>query len=646
MRGVYKFVISGVLALVVVIGVLLFVWNWDWFVPFANREASAALSRPVTIRHLHLSLARNPIIEADGVVVGNPPQFPADATPLIRIDRLGVTLDGMAWLLHRTVGLLEINLIRPVIEARALPDGANNWTLGSGSGSGSGTQQAAGGARPTFGALHIEDGRVHAIDPRLKADFVIDIATRDAPASASPAQRQKESEIVATARGTYAGQPVRGQFTGGALLAIRSKSNPYPVDLHLENGPSHVEIKGALLDPTSFGGANIRLDLAGTNMALLTPLVGFALPQTKPFALSGDLDYAAQRIRFTEIRGRIGNSDLAGEISSDPGPTRQQVTANLDSNRVDLEDFAGLLGTNPAGPPAPPNAPLFSSKPIDLPALRFADFDVKYRGKRIEGRFQPLDDVAADLTMKDGAISLHPLSFGVGQGHIEGTIALTPRGKLMVARADVDFRQVDFARMMAATHTFSGFGLIGGRAEIEGAGDSVAGILGGADGEVKLFMTGGDISALLVNLSSLDFATSLLSALGVPQKTPIRCMVTDLPISRGDVDLRTVLLDTDAANVTGHGSVNLRTETLNISLNTEAKHFSIGSLHGPIEIGGHLRSPAIRPGAETVARAGLAAGLGALLTPLGALLPTIQLGLGKNNDCNALVRTAEQPPQR
>jgi len=38
------------------------------------------------------------------------------------------------------------------------------------------------------------------------------------------------------------------------------------------------------------------------------------------------------------------------------------------------------------------------------------------------------------------------------------------------------------------------------------------------------------------------------------------------------------------------------------------------------------------------------AALGVVLTPLAALLPTIQLGLGKDNDCGALIRRAENTP--
>jgi len=105
-----------------------------------------------------------------------------------------------------------------------------------------------------------------------------------------------------------------------------------------------------------------------------------------------------------------------------------------------------------------------------------------------------------------------------------------------------------------------------------------------------------------------------------------------------------MVLDTKAANVTGSGTINLRSEALDLQLKTEAKHFSIGSLPGPINIGGTLKNPSIRPGAETVARGAAAGVLGALLTPLAALLPTIQLGLGEDNNCAALIRETRRAP--
>jgi uncharacterized protein involved in outer membrane biogenesis len=156
---------------------------------------------------------------------------------------------------------------------------------------------------------------------------------------------------------------------------------------------------------------------------------------------------------------------------------------------------------------------------------------------------------------------------------------------------------------------------------------------------------GGDISALLVDLSGLEFGNALMSALGIPNKAQLRCLVTDFVLQHGDLRAKTMLLDTSEADVFGTGGLNLRNEKLDFRLRTDAKHFSIGTLKTDILIDGTLKDPSIAPAAgELAARAGAAVALGVLLTPLGALLPTIQLGTGPDNDCAPALQQAERGP--
>ena len=646
LRGRPWLYITGALLAAAV--VLVAVWNWDWFIPRVERIASAKLGRPVHIAHLHVRIARNPVLEVDGLVVDNPPGFPAPG-PFARIARLAVTLNGPAWLHGRVVVVPSIVVDKPDVNATALPDGRNNWTFQA-FGAPSGKSP---GSSPKIGDLRITDGHVHAVDPKLKADFHIDIAT-------SAAAQDHPAQIVAQAHGTYADQPITGRFTGGALLTLRDRKNPYPIDLALANGDTHVTLRGTVQDPLAFAGTNLKVSLAGQSLARLTPLFGVPAPATPPYTLTGDVSYADKRIRLEHLVGQMGRSDLDGDIAIDPGPQRPVATVNLHSRQVDLADLGGMIGGTPGTATTPGETPqqretlrradaspwLIPHTKLDLPRLKAADVTLHYRGDHIEGKFIPLDDVVADVTIKDGALRAHPVSFGVGRGRIllDLAAAETPAHQLR-ARADVDFRQVDVARLMSATHAFGGAGTIGGHAVVEGIGDSVAAILGDGDGELKLFMVGGDLSALLVDLSGLEFGNALFSALGLPKKTQVRCLITDFALQDGQMRTRTLLLDTVEANVIGKGAFNLRDELIDYQLRTQPKHFTIGSLPAPINITGHLKSPSIRPDAkELAARGALAVGLGVLLSPVAALLPTIQLGLGKNNDCGALLREAHGTP--
>jgi hypothetical protein len=73
-----------------------------------------------------------------------------------------------------------------------------------------------------------------------------------------------------------------------------------------------------------------------------------------------------------------------------------------------------------------------------------------------------------------------------------------------------------------------------------------------------------------------------------------------------------------------------------------AAHFSIGSLHTPINISGPLKHPRIRPEVGELALRGGAAGALAVLLPPLAILPTIEFGQDESRECAA--RISSVPP--
>ena len=451
-----------------------------------------------------------------------------------------------------------------------------------------------------------------------------------------------------------------GEFVGGALLSLRDAAHPYPIDLRLANGQLRVSLVGTVQDPGKFGGARLKLRFSGADMSALFPLTGIPIPPTPPFSIAGDVDYARPKIRFTHFAGIVGSSDLNGDIEEDPGVGgKPDVTMDLWSRRVDLADLGGFVGTPPGKKSTPGQTAaqeraltqaeakktLLPNTPINLPKLRAANVHLKYRGEHIENRATPFDNISAAVDVVDGEITVHPVSVAVGSGHIVGNIDLVPGANDVVkARADIAFQHIDLSRVMQATHTFKGQGLLGGEARIDAAGNSLASMMGQGNGEVKLILLGGgNMSALLVDLTGLEFGNALLSAMGLPNRANIECFVADMPMQGGIAATKVLLLDTDEGRITGQGSIDFRDQTLDYSLTTRSKHFSIGSLPGPINVSGPLGSPSIRPGAEVVARAGAATGLGILLTPLGALLPTIQFGVGDDNACTRATQEEKRP---
>jgi uncharacterized protein involved in outer membrane biogenesis len=631
---------------------LVILWNWDWFIPIVEGQASAQLGRRVTLSHLHVHLGRTTRIVADDLVVNNPTGFPSDIPPLARIGHLGIDIDVMAYIHNRIISIPRIDLDHPVLAVRGLPDGSNNYTLQLKTSPASKPAQPP-SPPPKLGDITIEDGQLNAQIPKLKADFHATIATH--AAEGIVARNGGTSEITAEAQGSYAGHPITAGLTAGAILTVTDKTKPFPLDLHIANGDTHVSLTGTIEDPLAFAGTNLRLVLSGSNMDNLYPLTGIPIPSTPAYHISGQLDYVAatKRIRFNDVEGVVGNSDIEGTIAEAPQGTKPDVTMDLASRHVDLADLGGFIGTKPGSATTRTASPaqrravarsaadtnsLLPTTPVNLPKLDAANIHLHYDGHHIEGRSIPLDSLIVKLDIVNGAIDVHPVIFTIGTGRVQGDIALTPEpDKTIKLRADIHFDQVDVSRLMAATHAFQGAGAIGGRAEIDSTGNSVATFLGNGNGGLDLYMSGGNLSALLIDLSGLELGKAILSALGVPSRTDVDCMIGDFDLRQGLVTTRALLVDTGEALIGGTGDLNLKTQTINFQAQSRSKTFSVGNLPTPIKISGTLKHPSIGVGIAPLAvRGGLAVALGFLAAPL-AILPTIELGVGDPHKCGELV---------
>ena len=630
---------------VLLVALLIAFWSWDWFIPLAEARASAALGRPVKIEHLRVDLGQVTAVTAEGLRIANPDGFPEEP-PFATAARATARVDVGAFLKSRQVVLPSIELDQPVVSVLGRADGSRNYDFDFAAPKGD--AEPEGGSAPKVGALRINGGKAHVVIPWLRADFEIALNTQD--------REGQESELVAEAQGTYSGQRIDARMVGGGVLDLRDPNAPWPVDLQLRNGPTSLALKGTLREPLKLGGADLQVNFAGPSMDALVPLTGVPFPTTPPFRLEGRLDYADKRVRLLDASGTVGRSDVEGSITVSVAGSRPDVTVDVHSRSVDLADLGAFIGGQPGRADTPgltadqrraiarreAKPKLLPTSPLNLPRLAAANVHVKYRADRIQGRNMPFDALDSAFDIEDGTVSLHPATFGIGQGRLTAYGTLAPQeGGGFRAKLDIELRRADLSRLLGAAGA-GGAGTLGGVARIDGSGASLSDIMARANGEATVVTVGGNISALLVDLSGLQFGNALLSALGVPSRSKIECLIGDFVLQRGTLKSRTILLDTDSHVVGGGGTLDFGTERLDLRLKTDPKRPTVASFPTPIHLGGTLKDPAIEPElAEAATRAGAAVGLGILFPPL-ALLPTIQLGVGENSECEALHSAGEK----
>lgn len=620
-----------VLAALGTLGVLL--WDWNWFRPLVEAQSSAALGRRVTLERLEVHPGRRTLIVAHGVRVSNPEGF--EGPDLAVFPRLRVVFDAETWVRTRQIVLPLAEAEAPIYSFVQKPDGQNNWTLKA-----LPSLNADPAAPPpvVVGDLVINGGTGRVQLARLGADMEVGLST-----GGEGTQRT----LVIDAKGSYAKLPITIHAVGGSLLSLGDATLPYAVDLAVANGPTRITLKGTLRNPTALASANLDMVLTGPDMALLLPLTGIPIPKTPSYEVAGKLGFGDGLIRFTAIKGRVGSSDLNGALEIDPRPARPVVRGALTSRRLDLEDLAGFIGSEPGRTTTPgqtaaqvqdvqraeDNPKLLPTTPINLPRVRAADIHITFAGASVIGRNVPFNAFSTRLDIDDGHIRLTDLKLGVGGGTIAGTVDLNPVGEALDADAHVTLNRVNLGPLLQAAGWGSGNGPIDGEAKLKGRGASLSAIVAQGDGMLRVAMAkGGEVNALLLDLSGVQLGRALLSAIGIPEKEHIVCMLADFTLRRGVLTSRTLVIDTTDHVITAGGTIDLAREQLEMRVRTLAKRLSVGTLAAPILIRGPFKDLRYVPDVEFAVRAGAAVGLG-LLFPPAALLPMIHLGVGDVAPC-------------
>ena len=626
----FKWITGVLLTLSVLLVLIAAFFDWNWMREPIARRVSSATGRSFAINgDLSVHLALRPRIVANDIVFGNAAwsSEPGMAT----IKRLDFRIDILK-LLAGTVEFPEMALSEPRVVLEVSKDGTPNWVF-------NGQDKNKTVEFPVIGALTVDHGSATYRDPKINTDLAFDIRTLEDGKDAA------QSSLEVVGKGRFKGLPTTLSARGGALLSLRSADHPYPIKASALLGTTKASIDGMLLDPLHLRGEQLNFKLEGSDLALLFPIIGVPIPPTPPYKLAGFLDHAGNVWTFHRLEGTVGQSDLAGDFAVDRGKHPQMITASLVSKKLVMRDLGGFIGADRGKQPArtpPAGDRVLPAEPFSLDKLKAADADVHFVGEKILTEKMPLEKMRAHLVVKNGTLKLAPLDFGFAGGLLVSQIEMDGRQPRIVTRADITAKGLHLEKMfpgskLAAADT----GTMGGHARLAGNGNSIAQMLGAANGEAALIMEGGSVGELMLRLSNLDIANSLMVLLGGDKQVPIRCMVGNFKAVDGDFKVEDLVLDTAKVNITGSGDVNFADESLHLRLVSRSKGFSLASLRGPIAISGTFKTPVLRPEmGGVIARGGIALALGAVTAGIGALLPLLDFGKDKDSNCAALMSQA------
>ncbi|WP_223435577.1 MULTISPECIES: AsmA family protein [unclassified Pseudomonas] len=662
-------------SLVVLLAILVLIiafFDWNRIKPTLNAKVSEELHRPFAINgNLAVVWQREldeggwrawvpwPHVVAQDLSLGNPDwsKQPQMAT----LKRVELRISPLALLAQR-VTIPRIDLTEPNADLQRLADGRANWTFK--------LDPKNPNAKPSswvvdIGAIGFDKGHVTLDDQSLKTqlDLIIDPLGKPIPFSdivgekaAKTAQEKgaapQNYAFSLKVKGQYHGQKLAGEGKIGGLLALQDSARPFPLQAQVKIADTSVELAGTLTDPLNLGALDLRLKLAGSSLGNLYPLTGVTLPDTPPYATDGHLiaklhEPGGAVFHYEAFNGKIGESDIHGSLAYVASQPRPKLSGSLLSNQLLFTDLAPLIGADSnakqkarGGESKQPADKVLPVEEFKTERWRDMDADVEFTGKRIvHSEKLPFNDLYTHLVLTDGVLSLEPLRFGVAGGKLDAQIRLNGRTEPLEGNAKLTGRGFKLKQLFPTFEPMkTSFGELNGDADISGHGNSVAKLLGTANGNLKMLINDGAISRELMELAGLNVGNYVVGKIFGDKEVKINCAAADFDIKTGLATTRLFVFDTENAIIYIDGTANMATEQLDLTITPESKGWRLISLRSPL----YVRGKFIKPDAGVKAvplilrGAGMVV-LGVIAAPAAGLLALVAPSGGEPNQCAPLL---------
>ncbi|MGE5640254.1 MAG: AsmA family protein [Clostridia bacterium] len=517
-------------------------------------------------------------------------------------------------LLAGRVSLPRVNLEHGIVHLEQDAEGRKNWILKS--------DEPHKESRIHIRELALDHGQLTYDDAGRDIHLAADLST-------------DRTGVNFAVKGTYSGQPATGSGHGGPVLALRGNTGaPYPLKAVAQVGATTAQVDGSIAELVGLLGLDIKVTLSGPSMDDLYDVIGVALPSTPAYRTSGRLIRDKTLLRYENFNGKVGESDLSGTLQVDTSGDRPVMTGDVRSNVLNLADLGPTVGTRKQkGGGVLPDAP------FDPKRWRSVNADVKIHAGTIKRPEQlPLEDFTARIRMQDAVLTLDPLEFGTAGGKLAGVIKLDGRKETIRGDADIRVQALQLAKLFPTVKvTRASVGDLNGAIELSGTGNSVARLLGSSNGKIGLFMEGGQVSEFVMQAAAINLWGMTKTKLEGDRQIPIRCVVGDWGVKDGLMDTNALVFDTDVVVVHGSGTINLKSEQLDLTLRPEPKEGSIASLRSPLYLRGSFSHPHPSVDIKSIAARGAGALAMGIINPLLALLPLIDNGPGKDSACGRLI---------
>ena len=533
------------------------------------RRASASLGRPLTVAAARLHVGATAMFELSDLAIENAPG--GTKPEMLHVSHLkaeGGPWSLLLWYLRDrpfVVRRLSVEGVRLLLEHAA--DDRPNWRFG---------EAAPSTHRANFPDLLDVSMRDVEIDLRTSSGRILRIAVESGGIAASGA----DQPVHLTATAAYNAIPIQFSATTQSFGVLRQVTRPFGVELHFTSGDSTLDFAGTMTDPLNADGAGGRLALKAPTWDRLLALAGADAKLAMPLTLEGTATRQGDVWALTDAKGALRGHPFTATAGMKEGPRHapDDITLNAGFSVLDLNGLhQGGSGETDLR---------IDDNPGTLLAAHVTAEQLLY------GAWQARN---VDLTLKlsPGSLSIEPLRVRIAEGaaRIDAAIENTKTGAAVRLDGTLEGAGISQLSSLLDLGALPLGGAIDVRSHIRATAKTLTDAIRSNRGIIVLSMRGGSIERKVIEGASTDVRLLFRAPDGHDR---LSCLVTVMDLRDGVGRIASRVRASDGT-ISAGGTIQLRDETLDVTLSSEAASTGLFALDVPLRIFGSIHNPSVRP---------------------------------------------------
>ncbi len=448
-----------------------------------------------------------------------------------------------------------------------------------------------------------------------RADLTADLAggrvTLRDPNTRAEARIALESGLLRAAPGDKVRLDLKGSVDDNAVaIGVETASAqdlvntklPVPFKLSTEAAATRLELSGAIARPLGNREVELALEVRGTRFDTLNKLARASLPPWGPWSAVGKFRMSARGYEVDDLVLRVRESALNGKGKYETSTGRPRIEIALAAPNIQLDDFK-FEGWSPfEKKPADesdkaPTADEMRAKAAEAskqaqellsPAmLRRQDAYLTVQVDQVLAGQDKLGSGRLVAKLENGRADIGPVELNVPGGSARLSLGYEPTEQDVKVDTHIEVTKFDYGilarRIKPDTDLHGTFSL---NVDVNSRARYLADILRHGSGRIDFAVWPQNMQSGVFDMWAVNLLVALIPVVDPGKASKVNCAIGRFELNDGKLVDRTIVLDTGRMRVTGNGSADFGTETLNLRLRPQAKTAQFLSLATPVQVTG------------------------------------------------------------